>query len=200
LRVTRREFLRLLAEGAVALGFLRISSLVPSGSLTEVVRPPGSVEEEFFNTLCVRCGVCVEVCPTNAIVFADYMDGVEAANTPKINPIIGPCEFYRGRCDTEMKCGKFCPTGALQLISKNGVKMGTALLNQGICLAYLGKECVVCDELCPVPDAITLDEQKRPHFHSDNCVGCGICVHYCPAQPKALTLSSTGARRVRWPR
>ncbi len=197
MRITRREFFRLLAEGAFAFGLLKIASLVPSRSATEIVRPPGAVEEEYFNAFCVRCGICLEVCPTGAIVLASYMDGVETVSTPKIDATVGPCEFYRGRCDKVMKCSEFCPTGALKQVDKAEVKMGTVEFTADECLAYEGKECIVCDEMCPVPDAITRTEDIKPIFHSEKCVGCGICVYSCPAEPKALTLRSKGTKRVK---
>ncbi|MCW4021326.1 MAG: 4Fe-4S dicluster domain-containing protein [Candidatus Bathyarchaeota archaeon] len=192
----RRGFIKLIVEGAAALGFFKVASLIPSRLQTSLVRPPGAVEEELFNALCIRCGICLEVCPTKAIVLAGYEDGIEAADTPKIEPTIGPCEFYRGRCDREMKCSKFCPTGALQQVNKEQVKAGTVEFYPDKCLAHMEKECLVCGEMCPVREAITVDSQFRPIFHGEKCVGCGICVHQCPAEPKALTLRPTGAKRA----
>lgn len=191
MRITRREFVKVLAEGAAVLGVLKLGSLIPPGAREDVVRPPGAVDKEYFKLLCVRCGICLEVCPTKAIV----LDGNA---TPKIDPVIGPCEFFRGRCEEAMLCSKFCPTGALQLVDKEKVKLGTVEFNQDKCLAYMGKECVVCDEMCPVPEAITLTRDLKPVFHEDKCVGCGTCVHACPADPKALTLIPKGAKRTRW--
>jgi len=198
LRITRRDFIKLLAGGATVLGTLKLVSLIPSETRENIVRPPGAVDEEFFNILCVRCGICLEVCPTKAIVLAGFEAGVAAVNTPKIDPLIGPCEFYRGRCEEVMLCSKFCPTGALQLVDKREVKLGTVEFDRDKCLAYMGKECVVCDEMCPVPEAITLTRDLKPVFHGEKCVGCGICVHACPANPKALTLLPKGAKRARW--
>jgi len=95
-----------------------------------------------------------------------------------------------------MRCSKFCPTGALQLVNKEEVKIGTVEFNPERCLAYMGKECVVCDEMCPVSEAITITDDLKPVFHGEKCVGCGICVYYCLAEPKALTLRPNGAKRV----
>ena len=196
--ITRREFVKVLAGGAAVLGVLKLVSLIPSGARGDIVRPPGAVDKEYFNVLCVRCGICLEVCPTKAIVLAGFEDGIAAVNTPKIDALIGPCEFFRGRCEEVMLCSKFCPTGALQPVDKEKVKLGTVELNPDRCLAYMGKECVVCDEMCPVTDAITLTRDLKPVFHGDKCVGCGTCVNACPADPKALTLTSKGAKRAKW--
>jgi len=198
LRITRREFIRLLAEGVAVLGVLRIISIIPYGDQMAVARPPGAVNEKHFSTLCVRCAICLEVCPTKAIVLAGLEAGIAAVNTPKIEPLVGPCEFFRGRCEEAMQCSQFCPTGALQLVNREEAKMGTVDFVPDVCLAHVGKECVVCDEMCPVPDAITLTRDLKPVFHEDSCVGCGICVHACPADPKALVLSPRGAKRATW--
>ena len=198
MRITRREFFRAFSGGVVALSIFGIASSFSSKGETEIVRPPGAVEEEHFNFLCVRCGICLEVCPTGAIVLTGFENGLASVNTPKIDPLSGPCEFFRGRCEETMLCGKFCPTGALQLVDKNEVKLGTVEFNSDRCLAYMGKECVVCDEMCPVPEAITLTEDLKPVFHGEKCIGCGSCVYACPADPKALILLPKGAKRTRW--
>jgi len=198
LSTTRREFLKYLVEGATVLGFLDLLSLVPRAQ-TKNVRPPGAIEEAYFNIVCVRCGVCLEVCPTKAIVLAGFEDGVAAISTPKIDPVAGPCEFYLGRCEKTMRCSKYCPTGALQLVDRKQVKLGTVEFNSDLCLAYNGKECLICFEVCPACGAITA-ENLKPLFHGDICVGCGTCVNSCPAVPKALTLLPKGVKRVGWPR
>jgi len=198
LRITRRQFLKLLAVGTASLSTLKLASLIPSRPRKDTLRPPGAVKEEYFNRLCVRCGICLEVCPTKAILLADFNDGIEAVDTPKIDPTVGQCEFFRGRCEEVMRCSQFCPTGALQLVDKEEVKIGTVELIPEKCLAYIGKECLVCDEMCPVPEAITITEDLKPVFHDEKCIGCGTCVYYCPAESKALTLRSNGAKRVQW--
>ena len=198
MNLSRREFLALLAQGTVSLGFLRLISLIPSSTQADVLRPPGAVEEEDFNRLCLRCSICLEVCPTGTIILAGLGDGVSNINTPKLNPVSGPCEFYRGRCEETMRCSEFCPTGALQRVRKNDVKVGTVEFNSDTCLAYLGKECLICSEMCPSIGAITPDKELKPIFDGEKCVGCGICVNRCPADPKALILKPKGVKRVKW--
>ena len=185
--ITRRELLKLLAEGAAVLGALRVASLIPAAAGSKIVRPPGAADEAYFNLLCVRCGICLQVCPTKTIVLSGFENGIHAVNTPKINPLIGPCEFYRGQCEEVMRCGKYCPTGALRVVDRKEVKLGEVDFNSSACWAYEGKECLICAEMCPVPGAITVEDQK-PVFHPEKCVGCGTCVHVCPAVPKALAL------------
>ena len=116
--ITRRDYLRVAAQGTVALGALAVASLVPTGTRAAPIRPPGAVDEAYFNVLCVRCGICLEVCPTKAIVFAGFENGIAGVNTPKIDPLVGSCEFYRGRCEESMRCTQHCPAHALQLMEK----------------------------------------------------------------------------------
>ncbi|MGQ9542490.1 MAG: 4Fe-4S dicluster domain-containing protein [Candidatus Bathyarchaeia archaeon] len=195
-RIVRRRFLRILAESLFILGSLRFASTL-TWSSEGPIRPPGAVEEEHFNLLCVRCGICLQVCPTKTIMLSGLEYGVQAVNTPIINPVYGPCEFYRGRCEEEMRCGRYCPTGALRQMDRQQVKLGRVFFNSEYCLAYLGVECMVCAEMCPVPGAITIHDRK-PLFNVDYCVGCGTCLHVCPANPKPLHLTSKGARRIKW--
>jgi len=198
LRVTRRGFLKLLAGGA---SILALSRLISVRGQADVVRPPGAIVEEHFNSVCLRCGVCLQVCPSKAIVLAGLEDGIATANTPKIDPLSGPCEFLVGRCQDSMRCTKECPTGALQPIDRDEVKLGSAELDKDKCIAWLETgDCLVCQEVCPVIDAITVNQDLKPVFHENICVGCGTCVYACPADPKALVLLPRGARRVAWPR
>jgi ferredoxin-type protein NapG len=196
LAITRRDYIRLFGQTAVALGALKVFSLIHARANAQTVRPPGAVDEVYFNLLCVRCGICLEVCPTGAIVFVGFEDGLAAANSPKIDPLIGPCEFYRGRCEDRMQCTQHCPTGALEQVDRLQVKLGTVSFDRDHCLAYQGQECVVCSEMCPVEGAITVTEDLKPSFHLPKCVGCGTCVYSCPASPKALTLLPDGATRA----
>lgn len=198
MRINRRKFFQLLALGASTLGVLKLTSYLSSRSKSDLLRPPGAIEEEYFNNLCIRCGICLEVCPTNTIVLATFENGIEVVDTPKIDPVIGPCEFYRGRCEEIQQCSKFCPTGALQLVDREEVQIGTIMFIRDLCIAEEGKECVVCDEMCPIPEAVEITEDLKPAFNNEECVGCGICVYHCPAEPKALILQPKGAKRVKW--
>lgn len=194
--VTRRTFVKLITVGTIQLAVLRATSLLPLRSSTEIVRPPGAVEEDLFKLLCVRCGICTEVCPTKTIRLIDHKYGLDSVSTPGINPEFGPCEFYRGQCEETMRCIQRCPTSALRPVHKEDVKLGTVMFTAEKCLAHLGKECVVCYEMCPVTDAITLTPDVKPVFDDTKCVGCGSCVYSCPAEPIALVLQSKGALRT----
>ena len=122
-------------------------------------------------------------------------------------PAIGYCEF------TCRACGQVCPTGAiapLDLAAKKKVKIGLAWIDTSRCLPYAyGRECIVCEEHCPVPDkAITFEvravrqrdgtyrELKLPRVDADRCTGCGICETKCPFRDRAAILvTSAGEDR-----
>ena len=58
---------------------------------------------------------------------------------------------------------------------------------------FVGKQCTICADMCPYPDAIeaiemvddTLAGGFRPQFN-DKCVGCGVCEELCPTN--AITI------------
>jgi Na+-translocating ferredoxin:NAD+ oxidoreductase RNF subunit RnfB len=56
------------------------------------------------------------------------------------------------------------------------------------CLAWRGSSCMSCHERCPVPGALTLDDQMRPTVQVDACTGCGDCVASCPSPSLAIAV------------
>ncbi len=51
----------------------------------------------------------------------------------------------------------------------------------------INPDCDYCHDRCPLKGtAITQARGKAPVFDMAVCTGCGICVYYCPAQPKPL--------------
>ena len=192
MRLTRRSFIEAIVGGV---SIVLLSGLLPSFVRgKELVRPPGAVSEDFFNSLCIRCGECVEVCPTSAIVFADVADGITKVGTPKIDALKGPCEAVKGRCEGNLRCVNQCPTSALRHVEGDELKIGHASLDEPLCIAWTEGDCLVCYEVCPVFGAIVLTEDRKPVFNREVCVGCGRCVYACPAEPKALMLLPEGRR------
>jgi len=190
----RRSFLRLFGLGLATFSFFGILPRVVKGK--PLVRPPGSRVENLFNAICVRCSRCVQICPTGVIATANLGDGFKELGTPKIDPAKGSCERVQGRCEEQARCAEACPTGAILRVQRDNVKLGSTVINTGKCIAWQGGPCLTCYEVCPVIGAITLFDESRPLFNENVCVGCGRCVYACPAQPKALTLTSKGERRI----
>jgi polyferredoxin len=155
-----------------------------------MVRPPGATSPDF-ETLCIRCGECVRICPTQGLQPSLFEGGVQNLLTPRLVPRLGHCEY---RCNA---CGEVCPTGAiprLPLEEKQTRPIGLAAVDRNRCLPWANNvPCIVCEEMCPVPHkAIRLEiaevldpwghavEIQRPVIIKELCIGCGICEYQCP--------------------
>ncbi len=153
----------------------------------KIIRPPGSISEDEFLATCVRCNQCAKVCPTNVIQPIMLKAGLESTFTPEMNFETGYCEW---NCN---ECGKVCPTSAIKQIDlkdKQRFKIGFAAIDKNRCIPWAtGKNCIVCEELCPVPDkAIKLEVEgdlKKPYVVRELCTGCGVCEYNCPIKSPA---------------
>lgn len=202
---------RLLGATAVGLGLAAFSHAGAEAQLGNkaghsFLRPPGAVSEKQFLPLCLRCGQCVQACPTNFIQPSLLEGGFQGLWTPVLNARTGYCSF---ECNL---CTQACPTGALEPLTKarkQAFKMGTATINHNRCLRDVeGSDCSVCLEKCPVPGkAIRLQIQSRPMLErqdrakellvvADSCTGCGICEHFCPVgAAQGITVSAENEDR-----
>jgi MauM/NapG family ferredoxin protein len=188
--IGRRKMAGTIVSGLFIGSLPRISPQVRS-RIHRFVRPPGSVSEKEFLEKCIRCGECMQVCPTNFLQPALFEAGVDGIWTPVANPQTGYCEY---ECH---KCTKVCPTNAIQKLTleeKKQFKMGIAVVDRNRCYTYAdGYNCAVCEEHCPVPDkAIRFREVDTWNFEGqlvkvkqiyvvpDLCIGCGICENVCP--------------------
>jgi MauM/NapG family ferredoxin protein len=156
------------------------SNITPAG----LIRPPGAVPENLFLNRCIRCGLCMEVCPTNMLQPAGIGYGFSGMFSSLAVPRRGPCE---PSCNG---CGRVCPTEAIRplpLEEKMWAKMGTAVLSRRKCLAWeFDRRCLICDEACPY-DAIRLRRVPDRVVHvpfvlEERCTGCGFCEHACPVR------------------
>jgi ferredoxin len=177
------------------------------------IRPPGSVPEDQFLPLCIRCGQCIKVCPNNVLQPAGFEHGFNSLWTPKVVADWSGCE---PSCNN---CGQVCPTGAIRALAleeKRTARIGLAQVDQKTCLPYAGQgACQLCVDECRMAgyDAIEFirmggeaDEKGEPVEGSgrlapvvrqDRCVGCGLCQMRCHAiNVKAQKLLPHSAIRV----
>ena len=187
-----------LEAGAVA---LITGGLMMGGTGKAYVRPPGALPEEEFSRLCMRCGACVEVCPTRAVDQLDLNVDFKNLGTPVINPDEGGCIAWKEGC---LRCVESCPTGALSKANPlNSQALGRVRIKEKDCV-----NCMLCFRKCPVPgallfpnpngepfkkeqdipvDLMSVDSPLKPIIDDSVCTGCGLCVYYCP--PKVMILS-----------
>jgi polyferredoxin len=215
----RRKLLTGLAAGVALVPVMRSTPGFAAAKDERLLRPPGSVDEEFFLSRCIRCGECMKVCPNNALHPALNEAGVEGLWTPVLVPRLGYCETS---C---VLCSQVCPTGAIWEITPKEkawsvevsstakpVRLGTAFYDRGRCLPWaMATDCIVCEEWCPTsPKAIylrptevidaagNLKQVKQPYLDPPRCVGCGACEHACPVQDRpAVYVTSVGESRSR---
>jgi ferredoxin len=160
-----------------------------------LIRPPGAREDELLSR-CIRCAECSRACPTSAIQPAITEAGLEGLWTPVLVPRIGYCDYS---CNA---CGQVCPVQAIPRLSlqqKRQHVIGKACIDRNQCIPWADfRPCIVCEEMCPVPDkAIELEQLEvqngegqwvtlqRPHVIRDRCIGCGICEYKCPVNGEA---------------
>jgi MauM/NapG family ferredoxin protein len=187
----------------------KLDGRVSKVSDPRLIRPPGSLPEKDFLSLCQRCGLCMKVCPTNAIHPTLGEAGMAGFWTPRLIMTQGYCEY------TCTLCGGVCPTGAIREISGKEkielpVRIGSAYVERGRCLPWSGNAaCIVCQEHCPTsPKAIYLRREEMavadgarrsfqlPFVDLNRCVGCGICENKCPVRGRpAIRVIAAGESR-----
>lgn len=138
-------------------------------SSTAAFRPPWSIAEVDFIERCTRCGACSKECPSNVIRMAD-------GGFPEL-------DFSHAGCDFCEVCVAVCQPQALKLNGSAAINL-TAQIGDS-CFSERGVICRSCGEVCymgairfkPALGGIT-----RVLLNSNQCNGCGECVHICPAQ------------------
>lgn len=184
-----------LATGLGAAAAVQTSQANATSGVLPPVRPPGSVPEDLFLQMCIRCGECFKACPNNVLQPESFEQGLAGLWTPQVAADWAGCE---SSCNA---CGQVCPTGAIRelpLFEKRHARMGLAIVNEQTCLPYAGAEaCDLCIQECKAAgyDAIEYvnvgtqaDESGQPIEGSGylaplvdptKCVGCGLCQTRC---------------------
>ena len=184
-----------LCAAGSALGAAAILAPAATAAATPPVRAPGSIPEEDFSRMCIRCGACIKACPFNVLQPTGLAAGLAGLWTPHVAADWAGCD------PTCTNCGQVCPTGAIRalpLAEKRVARMGLAILNERTCLPHAHRQaCELCAEECtqakynaiefilvgveldddrhPIPDT----GYRAPHVLADKCVGCGLCQARC---------------------
>lgn len=151
------------------------------------VRPPGALARRRFEALCDGCGECAAACPADAIRLSGPATAA-GARSPEIVALSQPCVMCDG-----LRCSAACPTGALEPAAPETMRIARVRFHADDCWAAQGLDpgCDYCFDRCPLKGtAITYRRGRGPTVEAGACTGCGVCVHACPATPKALTLTA----------
>ncbi|MGB7344683.1 MAG: 4Fe-4S binding protein [Pirellulaceae bacterium] len=214
----RRGFLSLAAGSTaavvggvtVAAATKAIGANLDDPNAPRLIRPPGSVPEQSFLDLCIRCGECFKACPNNVLQPEGFQQGLEGLWAPMVVADWAGCE---SSCNA---CGQVCPTGAIRPLpieEKKVARMGLAIVNEQTCLPFAGmQECDLCVQECNAAGyhaiefsqvGADLDDNGQPIDGTgylapvvlqDQCVGCGLCQTRCYAvNVKSETLLSQSA-------
>ncbi|MCC8188692.1 MAG: 4Fe-4S binding protein [Bacteroides sp.] len=192
---SRRDFLSVTALFAVTTALKAQEKKVDGGlavieqkkrpTRAQYITPPGSKSVRNLNKRCTACQLCVSVCP-NQILFPS------ADLTRLMQPEIS---YERGFCRPECnRCSQVCPAGAIEpldLADKSATQIGRAVWIRENCLpCNEDVRCSSCAIHCPtgaiqmVPKSADDPESTPiPVVHTERCIGCGACEHYCPARP-----------------
>jgi len=194
--LSRRALLGASAAGAAA------AAGVAFGGQKRLLRPPGSVREDRFLELCVRCDLCLKVCPGPVLHPAGLEAGLDALWTPVAVPSWAGCHQD---CNF---CGQVCPTGAIRPLPievKRRTHMGLAVVDTKACLPHAGRrDCQLCYDECraagynaiemreirldvgETPQGVMSPDEMEaagrilaPVVKPDACVGCGLCEYRC---------------------
>ncbi|MBC8355850.1 MAG: 4Fe-4S binding protein [Planctomycetes bacterium] len=201
----RRGFLSLAAGGAaaivggtgVAVATRSFGARLDDPTSFRPVRPPGSVPEQQFLEMCIRCGECFKACPNNVLQVEGFQQGLEGLWTPLVNADWAGCE---SSCNA---CGQVCPTGAIRALpleEKKVARMGLAIVNETTCLPFANREaCQLCVDECNAAGYEAIEFVNvhtevdnsgipvegsgfvAPVVLADKCVGCGLCQTRCHA-------------------
>ena len=181
----RRRFLRSVALTAGVMTASLLGFVPVLRAWYPRLRPPGAIPEHEFLAACIKCGQCVQVCPVEAILLADIIDGF-GVGTPHIEARAQACDFS---CDG-LQCVLACPTGALthEINYPHQVRVGFARLDRPeLCLAVQGKGFRGQARGPEFQGRLRYDEIDRwnpiaVREHPYELDLCDLCVRQCPIE------------------
>jgi polyferredoxin len=192
---SRRSFLKHGVQLVVGLAVGGVLTGIFRRRITELLRPPGVVDEARFVENCLRCLQCVRSCPNQIIKITGEGYGFASLYTPHLEFRPYGCDYF---CQV---CQQVCPNRAIPLqtlVQKQSTPIGVARIDETACVVYKEQiNCLVCEEVCPIPEKAIRYESadgstaggeplREPKMVPERCIGCGICEAKCPAEPVAI--------------
>lgn len=169
--ISRRSFVY--GAGSLA-GLFAVGGVAVAAPKNDgLLRPPGGQDETAFLAACLRCDKCRSICPENCISICTLEDGFLNYRTPRI-------DFHKGLCSFCDECINVCPTKAFGAFNEETDKIGMAVVDHDLCIAYHLGGCQVCADSCTY-EAITMSDTGKPVVDESLCNGCGRCEYACPS-------------------
>ena len=197
---SRRQFFRRAVSKTSEVVVKKIDKNVNKRA-SNYIRPPYALSEMDFLLTCTRCNACIEACEPNCLFPLSSNLGMDVSATPALDLINRSCLLCDG-----FPCVSACEPKALSMNidsdnegSNDGIeteqrplKIANVYVLPAECLPFQGPECGVCVDLCPIDQALTLQDNK-PIINQNLCVGCAQCRSICIVDPKAISIKSVYA-------
>jgi ferredoxin len=194
---SRRHFLGGAVTG-IAIASIAQYTSKPNNLSSRIIRPPGALPEEDFNTVCIRCGECMKVCSTASLQPVFLEMGLAGLMTPHFSLDKGYCF---SKCSM---CQRICPVGAIQPFGsqdKPHIKIGEAEIIREKCICWsTDRNCRACEKNCPYNAVYRREEggRLRPFVNPDVCTGCRLCEVKCPVTDgSAIVVTNRKEKRFR---
>jgi 4Fe-4S ferredoxin len=149
-----------------------------------------SKELDYDYKRCTGCGLCVNICPTQALELGPMHEIATGMDAPPVTLDIEKCTF----CGM---CAKFCPVNAFKMETSGEVPPEDSYPEFDSYVKINNKclPCLLCESSCPeeaievklnIPkkeDIALFDENAEGEIEIDTekCNLCGLCSHFCDA-------------------
>jgi 4Fe-4S ferredoxin len=136
-----------------------------------------------------ECVECETACPLSLIKISKVgYDGKPVGNVEALSPsekkrVQVNVDIQKDYCPTCRVCEFKCSPGTIKV---KKTFEGVIGIKQEKC----PDGCQDCLDVCPIPGALTLGEDKKVHVNELFCTYCGACKNVCPAD-EALTVKRT---------
>jgi 4Fe-4S ferredoxin len=136
-----------------------------------------------------ECVECESACPLSLIkISRTGFDGKPVQNIQALSPnekkrVQINLDIQKDYCPTCKVCEYKCSPGALKV---KKTFEGKISINREKC----PDSCTDCLDVCPIPGALVLGEDKKVHVNKLFCTYCGACKNVCPVD-EALSVKRT---------